>query len=106
MSKDQPKGLWELKGGPAQSALMFEVTGLVTGVGFRAHVQRTALLHGLVGWVRNESGGVVGFVQGDPMSIRRFHQALRPGPTGARIDQIDTMDDRPRPDMKGFEIKP
>lgn len=105
MSNEKPKSVWELKGGPHQHALLFEVTGTVTGVGFRAHVQRTALTHGLVGWVRNDSGGVVGFVQGDPMAIRRFMQALRPGPAGARIDTIETMEDRARPELQGFEIK-
>jgi acylphosphatase len=90
----------------AKVAIYFEILGHVQGVGFRAHVQRTALQHGLIGWVRNdESGSVVGWAQGPRIQLNRFVQALKPGPAGARIDRIDTMDDILRPVPEGFEIK-
>ena len=37
----------------AAAALKFEIAGMVQGVGFRPHVYRLAVRHGLKGFVRN-----------------------------------------------------
>jgi hydrogenase maturation protein HypF len=50
--------------------------GRVQGVGFRPFIYRVAHRYGLRGWVRNRSGEVEVFAQGDAESLQRFHQAL------------------------------
>ncbi len=86
--------------------MFFEITGTVQGVGMRAHVQRTALLIGGVGWGRNDEGGsVVGWAEGTNMNLKRFLVALKPGPAGARIDAVESMDGQPKGNMTGFEIR-
>lgn len=53
-------------------ALEITYTGAVQGVGFRPHAFRIALRHGVAGWVRNQSGGVVIHVEGPESAVTRF----------------------------------
>jgi hydrogenase maturation protein HypF len=67
----------------------FVVRGIVQGVGFRPFVYRIAEENGLVGWVRNEPGGVQIEVEGDVVGIEAFARALRASPPSqARITSI------------------
>ena len=50
----------------AAAALKFEIAGMVQGVGFRPHVYRLAVRHGLKGFVRNTESGVEIHVEGEP----------------------------------------
>ncbi len=52
------------------------VQGIVQGVGFRPFVWRLARAHGLSGWVRNGSNGVLIEVQGAPEQIDAFVRGL------------------------------
>jgi len=65
------------------------VRGLVQGVGFRPHVYRTALRHGVSGYVNNGPDGVVIEVEG--ADVQGFIDSLqRDAPILARIDTIVT----------------
>lgn len=67
------------------------VRGVVQGVGFRPYVYRLAERHGLSGFVRNTSLGVVIEVQGDASVVERFDHILRSedAPPLMRIDGIE-----------------
>jgi len=66
------------------------VRGRVQGVGFRYFVVRRALELGVVGWVANVADGSVRCVaEGSPEALDTFEAALRSGPLGAVIDDVD-----------------
>ena len=63
---------------------------MVQGVGFRPHVHRVAMQHGVTGWVRNESGEVSIFAEGSERRLRSFVAALgREWPVMARVDRVE-----------------
>jgi acylphosphatase len=77
-------------------ARRYRVTGRVQGVGFRFFTERAALAEGLGGYVRNRPDGAVEVVvEGDAEAVFRFEQALRLGPAGARVDEVDVHEERP-----------
>ncbi len=77
-------------------ARRYRVTGRVQGVGFRLFTERAALAEGLGGFVRNQrDGSVEVLVEGDADAVFRFEQALRMGPAGARVDEVDVYEERP-----------
>jgi acylphosphatase len=66
------------------------VRGRVQGVGFRVFVFDVASSLGLVGWVANEPGAVVRVVaEGPEPDLLRLLAALRAGPPGARVDDVE-----------------
>lgn len=69
------------------------VRGRVQGVGFRWFVWREAERLGLGGFARNLPDGTVEVVsQGPDEALDRLEQALRRGPSGARVDALDQLD--------------
>jgi hydrogenase maturation protein HypF len=71
----------------AEQHLSLELQGLVQGVGFRPHVVRLALLHGLRGTVANSSRGVQLELEGSQPALEAFrHSLLTEPPPRARID--------------------
>ena len=73
----------------------FRVTGTVQGVGFRPFVYRRAVELGLAGFVRNDSGGVLIEVEGDPSTIDALAVSLRDdAPPLARVDEVVAAADR------------
>ena len=74
----------------AAAALKFEIAGMVQGVGFRPHVYRLAVRHGLKGFVRNTESGVEIHVEGEPGASERFWTALMDGlPEHARVYGVE-----------------
>ena len=72
---------------PAEQHLSLELQGLVQGVGFRPHVVRLALLHGLRGTVANSSHGVKLELEGARPALEAFrHSLVTKPPARARID--------------------
>jgi hydrogenase maturation protein HypF len=82
------------------------VEGIVQGVGFRPFVARLAIRHGLVGFVRNVTGGVSIEVEGEERSLEDFASDLqRVSPPGARIGRISCEPRTPRGGTQ-FTIEP
>ena len=67
------------------------VKGRVQGVFFRASTQREARRLGLTGWVQNLSDGAVEILaEGEDEAVREFLSWVQRGPTGARVEKVDT----------------
>ncbi len=66
------------------------IRGQVQGVGYRAWTQRTALGHGLEGWVRNRRDGAVeALFAGEPDVVAQMLAACRFGPPAARVHALE-----------------
>ena len=84
----------------------FLVSGRVQGVGFRYFTQAAASREGLHGWVRNRPDGRVEInAEGDAEAMARFERALRHGPPGARVDEVEADADVPHGRETGFVVK-
>ena len=72
-----------------RTAASFRIRGLVQSVGFRPFVYRLAHELSLVGWVCNDSAGVLIHAEGSEDDLVRFEQRLRTNaPPAARIASI------------------
>jgi acylphosphatase len=72
-------------------ARRFLVRGRVQRVGFRYFAEDMARIEGINGFVRNlPDGRVEALAEGDAESVLRFERAIRRGPTGARVDDVET----------------
>src|SRR5262245_2401242 len=82
------------------------VRGIVQGVGFRPFVYGLASRLGLGGFVKNETGGVLIEVEGEPLRLDCFLSELttRPPPL-AQIDEVRWAPRRPLGDYP-FRIEP
>jgi acylphosphatase len=66
------------------------IGGRVQGVGFRWFTVEQADVENVAGFVRNlPDGRVEAFVEGDAESVDRVERALRRGPRGARVDEVE-----------------
>jgi acylphosphatase len=71
-------------------ARRFIISGRVQGVGFRWFTRDAADREGVHGWVRNlPDGRVEANAEGDADALERFERALRHGPRGARVDEVE-----------------
>ena len=74
-------------------ARRYVVKGRVQRVGFRLFVEDAARRENVSGYVRNEHDGSVEIVaEGDADTVLRFEMAIRRGPPGARVDDVQTTD--------------
>ena len=81
------------------------VKGRVQRVGFRFFVENVAQREGIQGYVRNQHDGSVEIVaEGDMEALQRFEMAVRRGPTGARVDDVDTIEVDPSSRFAGFRV--
>ena len=70
----------------------YRVVGTVQGVGFRWFVRERARRLGLAGWVRNcRDGSVEVAASGDSGSLTLLRDALRAGPPGAAVREVESM---------------
>jgi acylphosphatase len=68
------------------------VLGRVQGVGFRWFVREAARRRGVAGWVRNRKDGSVEIAaEGDAAAIEALVSAVRAGPPGASVTEIQEM---------------
>ena len=66
------------------------IRGQVQGVGFRFFTEDVANREGVTGFVRNlGDGSVEAVVEGDREAVERFEMAVRRGPRGAWVDQVE-----------------
>jgi acylphosphatase len=87
-------------------ARRFVVRGRVTGVGFRWFVFDHAIHEGIGGFARNLPDRAVEVVaEGEAESMRRFEMALRQGPPGARVDEVEVEELPPTGRHRAFLIK-
>jgi acylphosphatase len=83
----------------------YVVTGRVQRVGFRLFVEEAARRERIDGFVRNQHDGSVEVVaEGDAAAIQRFEMALRRGPSGARVDDVETAIIEPSNRFTGFRV--
>lgn len=85
----------------------FLVTGRVQGVGFRYFARDAARRENIRGTVQNTDGGGVEVVAcGEAEAMRRFEMALRRGPAGARVEDVQVEPGPPGAAAPDFEILP
>ena len=76
------------------------------GVGCRYFAVRTAQELGLRGFARNLAGGFVEVVaEGEEEQLRRLLEALRQGPVGARVDEVQVSWGEARHEFTTFTVK-
>ena len=81
------------------------VKGRVQRVGFRFFVEDAAHREGIQGYVRNQHDGSVEIVaEGDMEALHRFEMAVRRGPSGARVEDVDTIEVEPSSRFAGFRV--
>jgi acylphosphatase len=81
------------------------VTGRVQGVFFRVWTKEQADALGISGWVRNcPDGDVEAHLEGDAEAVQQMIEAMRRGPDGAKVEQLD-VDDAPVGQADGFAIR-
>ena len=86
-------------------ARRYVVSGRVQGIGFRYFTQATALRENLHGWVRNlPDGRVEALAEGEADAMGRFERALRHGPPGARVEQLEIEHTMPDGRDTGFTV--
>jgi len=82
------------------------VRGRVQGVGFRWFVRDVGAELGLAGWVRNLADGrsVEAVAQGDATHLERFVAALRRGPPGSFVSDLQEHPEAIDSSLDGFHI--
>ena len=84
----------------------FLIGGRVQGVGFRWFAQTAAARENIHGWVRNlPDGRVEASAEGEAAAVERFAQALRHGPPGARVEQLEIEHTAPEGRDTGFTVR-
>jgi acylphosphatase len=82
------------------------VSGMVQGVGFRYFTRRTARNLDLTGWVKNLPDGTVAAVfEGPRTDVETAVEALRQGPAGSRVEQLEVDRQVYRGEFEGFEVR-
>ena len=92
--------------GTARQALRLTVSGRVQGVGFRPFVYRLAHRFGLRGWVRNETGTVEIWVEGEASALETFAKALLEQAPPLARPRIATRSPAEPQAFETFEILP
>jgi len=83
----------------------FLVAGRVQGVGFRYFARDAALREGIAGTVQNLDDGRVEVVAcGESEAMTRFEMALRRGPAGARVEDVQVEPGPPGTSTPHFQI--
>jgi acylphosphatase len=86
-------------------ARRFVVRGRVQRVGFRLFVEDAARRENVLGYVRNEhDGSVEVMAEGEADAMQRLEMAIRRGPTGARVDDVQTTDLTPLNRFTTFRV--
>ena len=93
--------------GDDRKAVRARVTGRVQGVCYRAWARDEAERLGLSGWVRNErDGSVTALLVGPEAQVARMLDAMRQGPSAARVSSVATEPSDPAEGPADFRILP
>jgi acylphosphatase len=72
---------------------------------FRDTLRRRAAVLGVSGWARNKPDGTVEAVfEGEPDAVERMLALSREGPSGARVDRVEVVEEDPTR-QTGFSIR-
>jgi acylphosphatase len=89
----------------AESRAVVVVRGRVQGVFFRDETRRRARSLGVSGWVTNRPDGAVeAAFEGRRDAVESMVEWCRRGPSGARVDDVQTSWEDPR-DEDGFAVR-
>ena len=81
------------------------VKGVVQGVFFRAHTQKEAEKHAVLGWVKNKEDGTVEAVfEGNQAEVEALVQWCHTGPPFSRVEQADIKWENYTGKFSGFSI--
>ena len=84
----------------------YVVKGRVQRVGFRVFVEDAARRENVSGYVRNQhDGSVEVMAEGDLEALLRFERAVRRGPAGARVDDVQTTEASASGRFAGFSVR-
>ena len=87
-------------------ACILIVSGRVQGVGFRWFTEREAVKRDIRGFVRNlEDGRVEILAQAEPAKLEEFCERIRRGPSGSRVDLVETNTVAVDPGLSSFRIR-
>lgn len=90
---------------PELARVRLLVTGLVQGVAFRQSAVFEAERLGISGWVKNlPDGRVEAEAEGERSKVEVFARWCEHGPTGARVEWVDTTWGPAKGEAKGFRI--
>lgn len=94
--------------GPEKSQrLQAIVRGRVQGVGFRYFVRQRAQALGVQGWVRNLPSGEVELIaEAEPALLESLLRAVREGPSGSAVTDIQTEWGDASGEFSGFGVRP
>jgi acylphosphatase len=82
------------------------VKGRVQGVYFRYATRDAAITHNVAGWVRNlPDGRVEAVFEGERGSVEQVLRFCYRGPSPARVDGVEVVDEEFRGEFRGFEIR-
>ena len=81
------------------------IYGDIQGVGFRYFIQKTALLYGINGWVRNKSDGTVEIdAEGSELNMVQFFNVAAKGNRFSRVESINKERSNDIIGYKSFDI--
>ena len=87
-------------------ARRYLIAGRVQGIGFRFFTYDAAEREGIQGWVRNlPDRRVEVLAEGDAEAMMRFEIAIRRGPAGARVDEVEVDVVAPVRTFLGFSVR-
>ena len=86
--------------------LKIKITGQVQGVFFRFAAKELADEMGLKGWARNEPENNVSVtIQGPPEFVDDFLKWCHQGPSHARVDHVEVVEEPDAEIYENFEIR-
>ncbi len=90
----------------AKKRLYLKIFGRVQGVGFRYYAREEAQNLGLLGWMKNASGGTVeGEIEGEEKSLEEFLKWAKGGPRGAKVEKVEARWEEFKDEFRDFKIR-
>lgn len=90
----------------SQRRARLEIYGKVQGVFFRASTREKARETGVSGWVKNRrDGSVEAVLEGPEDAVDEVIEWAHEGPSRARVDNIDVVDEDYKGEFSGFQVR-